>query len=85
MQSLFHIFTSSTAACENFSSLLVHGLIFLFCVGPGPVLVLCLFAPHEVDVQLWLGELLVVFFSFSVWFWCLLFFWCFRACTMLMS
>ena len=30
--------------------------------GPGPFLLLLVCAPHEADVQLWLGELLVGFF-----------------------
>ena len=38
--------------------------------GPGPVLVLWLCAPHEADVQLWLGKLLVGFFFVFVGFRC---------------
>ena len=38
--------------------------------GPGPFLLLLVCAPHEADVQLWLGELLVGFFFVFVGFRC---------------
>ena len=60
-----HIFTSSMAACEHFSSSLKQAQIFLFCVGPGPFWCCACLA----DVQLWVEELLVGFF-FPVWLFC---------------